>query len=373
METKGTDCKGRSQSRSQDRDPGTRGPRRRGKGMRIPAKAFDLFLLAGALALPLALPAACGDSDGAPDGSVDAGRDGSVDAGPTRQESIPDDAVKHGPADDEFPPVLQDDSFQEPVPMEGPINTAGAEDSPFVTADGRDFYFFFTPDVRVPPNEQLLDGVTGIWHSQWDGGAWSEPVRVLLSQDVALDGSVFVQGDVMWFGSIRAGNYGQVDIYTARLENGVWTDVENAGEQLNETYDVGELHLSADGQTMYCGRPGGGGKDIFVLHKTDQGWSEPETLPDTVNSADHSEDQPALSPDGTELWFTGQSRLGYPGPAVFRSIRQPDGTWGRAEEIISQFAGEPSIDPNGNVYFVHHFMDRNMNMLEADIYVARRK
>ena len=47
--------------------------------------------------------------------------------------------------------------------MEGPVNTAGAEDSPFVTPDGQTLYFFFTPDVRVPAEQQLLDGVTGIW------------------------------------------------------------------------------------------------------------------------------------------------------------------------------------------------------------------
>jgi len=37
--------------------------------------------------------------------------------------------------------------------------------------------------------------------------------------------------------------------------------------------------------------------------------------------------------------------------------------------ILSRFAGEASLDRDGNVYFTHHFF-RNGEMLEADIYVA---
>jgi len=42
------------------------------------------------------------------------------------------------------------------------------------------------------------------------------------------------------------------------------------------------------------------------------------------------------------------------------------------ELVISQFAGEPSVDANGNIYFVHYFY-RDGRMIEADIYVAYHK
>jgi len=42
-------------------------------------------------------------------------------------------------------------------------------------------------------------------------------------------------------------------------------------------------------------------------------------------------------------------------------------------ELVSQFAGEPTLDDAGNLYFVHHFFTREMEMIEADIYVARRR
>jgi hypothetical protein len=34
---------------------------------------------------------------------------------------------------------------------------------------------------------------------------------------------------------------------------------------------------------------------------------------------------------------------------------------------------EPSVDGEGNIYFVHHFCTADSGMIEADIYIARGK
>ncbi|MBU1880766.1 hypothetical protein KKA08_01945, partial [bacterium] len=106
----------------------------------------------------------------------------------TREESLPDDAVKMTPADDVFQPVLHSALWDEPGPMAGPINTAGAEDAPVISPDGQTFIFFFTPDIDVLPEDQLLDGITGIWWCQKNGGEWTEPERMVLNNDISLDG-----------------------------------------------------------------------------------------------------------------------------------------------------------------------------------------
>ncbi len=102
-------------------------------------------------------------------------------------------------------------------------------------------------------------------------------------------------------------------------------------------------------------------------------WGEPVPLPAPINTPDLNEDQPFISPDGNELWFTGESRLGYPGPAVFRCFKLADGSWGAPQEILSNFAAEPTLDQQGNLYFVHHYLNRAMEIIEADIYVATRE
>ena len=58
-------------------------------------------------------------------------------------------------------------------------------------------------------------------------------------------------------------------------------------------------------------------------------------------------------------------------PALYRSIKI-DGEWSTPELIVSQFAGEPTLDDSGNLYFVHHYY-RDSTMIEADIYVAYKK
>jgi hypothetical protein len=74
---------------------------------------------------------------------------------------------------------------------------------------------------------------------------------------------------------------------------------------------------------------------------------------------------PYVSPDGQELWFT---RTYQGSPAIYRSHRIA-GAWSEPELIVSQFAGEPSLDVEGNLYFVHHWI-RDGVILDADLYVA---
>lgn len=289
----------------------------------------------------------------------------------TRAGAIPADAVKVTTATDILPPVLHSAEFQSPIPMPGPVNTAGAEDSPFISPDGSEFYFFFTPDVRVPAEKQLLDHVTGIWSTTRANGSWSEPARVVLNNDLALDGCPFLRADTLWFCSARAGNYRSVDLYTAQRVNGAWTNVQNAGAQLNSDYKAGEMALSPDGQVMYWGSGdfAGGTNVLYQSNKSATGWDAPFRMANVNNVSNAF--LPFVTPDGSEFWFTASSGLGYPGPALFRSLKQGSG-WGTPVEIVSQFAGEPTLDSKGNLYFVHHYFRANMTMIEADLYVAYR-
>ena len=282
----------------------------------------------------------------------------------SRSAMIPPIAVKISPQSDMHPPILHVSDYAQPIPVYGLVNTAGAEDSPFITPDGTTLYFFFTPDVDVPVERQILDGVTGIYESHKVSGEWSEPERIMLQDPGKLsgDGCEFVQNDTMWFCTVREG-YTGLHWFTTQRVAGKWVDWEIA--DFDPDYQVGELHFSADGRQLYFGsdRPGGqGGLDIWVLNWVDERWGEPANLT-AVNTADN-EGWPALSPDGHELWFSRNY-------SIWRSTRE-DGEWQAAELIVSSLAGEPTIDAVGNLYFVHHYFE-NDKMIEADIYVANRR
>lgn len=227
--------------------------------------------------------------------------------------------------------------------------------------------FFFTPTIENPPEMQVLDGVTGLYFSDWEGSGWGAPLRVILTKPgkYALDGCGTLRGDVLWFCSVREGNLREIDIWTATRSEKSW-EVENAGERLNQELMVGEMHLSADGNLMFYhtnSLPGQGGLDIWQIRRQGESWSGPENV--TAVNTPGDEGWPFLSEDGQELWFT---RTYQGSPAVFRSVW--DGSdWGAPELIVSQFAGEPTLDQAGNLYFVHHIVIDGV-IRDADIYVA---
>lgn len=294
----------------------------------------------------------------------------------SREEAIPEDAIKITPETDLFPPIIHSKAYNQAIPMPGPVNTAGGEDACFITPDGNTFLFFFTPDVNIPANEQLLDGVTGNWWCHKQGGSWTEPTRIILSDTLALDGAPFYQDNILWFASFRVGNYGEDgDMWTATYDNGEWKNIENAGQLLNEVYNIGEMHITSDGKSLYFHRESSensGEYDLYVTTLVDNIWTEPKNLGPPISTS-HDDSRPFITEDGNEIWFTRPSMKGYTGPAVYQSIKNPDGTWGEPVEIASNFAAEPTLDAAGNLYFVHHFFDEQMNMVEADIYVAYKQ
>jgi hypothetical protein len=250
------------------------------------------------------------------------------------------------------------------------INTTGLEDSPFITLNGGQMIFFFTPTIENPPEQQLLDGVTGLYISDWEGTRWGAPQRILLTGagQLALDGCATLSGDELWFCSAREGNLREIDIWRATRVNGEWGDVRNAGELLNVDYQVGEMHINLAGDLIIYHSTtlsGAGGMDLWQTRLVDGVWQPPENL--AALNTPEDDGWPFLSVDGQELWFTRW----YQGtPAIYRSIWDGAG-WSASELIVSSFAGEPTLDAAGNLYFVHHTVIDGV-IRDADIYLARR-
>ncbi len=286
---------------------------------------------------------------------------------PDRESLIPTDQAKITPETDVYPLVSETDEYENPVPLPYPVNTRGAEDSAYMMPDGQTLYVWFTPSPQIPVEKQVIDGVTGIYvfHKTPDG--WSDAERVMLQDPgkLSLDGCGFVQNNTIWFCAAREG-YTGLHWFTAEFKEGVWQNWQLA--DFEESYEVGELHITADGSELYfhSSRVGGqGGYDIWVSQNLDGVWQEPVNIA-AVNSP-QTDGWPYISSDGSELWIT----RGNGAPELWRSKRV-NGEWTEPQKMFSHFSGEASMDNEGNVYFTHHFYKDNV-MLEADIYVAYRK
>jgi len=295
---------------------------------------------------------------------------------PSRSEvltrgSVVEPKERMNPVEDPTPPILHVEGWEQPIPLSGPINTSGGEDSPFFDPTRNALFFFFTPDTTIPAEEQIGDGFTGIYVSYLEHGEWSEPERIWLTEgeELALDGCPTVRGNTLWFCSIRNGNYRSIDFWTASFDGERWGNIHNAGQALNKSISIGEMDISNDNQMIlfHAALPGGQGEnDLWITTATAHGWDEPQNLSNVNSEFDDS--RPFFTEDDQEIWFT---RTYQGSPAVYRSIWEGD-EWSTPQLIISQFAGEPTIDHDGNIYFAHHFI-KDGKILDADIYVAYKK
>ncbi len=283
-----------------------------------------------------------------------------------RESKIPAYAIKMTPEIDKLPPILHSDQYEEPVPLPYPINTKGAEDSAFITPDGKTLYIWSTPDPQVPVEKQVIDEVTGIYVSKLVNDEWTKPKRIYFQDagKLSLDGCLFVKDNKAWVCSAREG-YAGLHWVTATFKEGKWQNWKV--DDFNPEYEVGELHIYNDELYFHSARAGGKGQyDIWMSKMVDGEWRQPVNI-DIVNS-EETDGWPYVTSDGTELWFT-RTYLG--SPAIFMSLRTGD-EWGEPELILSQFAGESTLDDQGNIYFTHHFYEDG-EMIEADYYIARKK
>lgn len=117
--------------------------------------------------------------------------------------------------------------------------------------------------------------------------------------------------------------------------------------------------LSPDGKRLFFSsdRPGGmGGKDLYVVYRQGNAWSEPENLGPTINTAG-DELYPFMDAEGW-LYFATDSRPGLGKQDIFRSKELAGGKWSPVENpgspINSAYDDFGLIIDNkaGNGYFV---------------------
>lgn len=100
---------------------------------------------------------------------------------------------------------------------------------------------------------------------------------------------VFFTDSMALFASNRPGGYGGYDIYITRLGDLGWSTPENLGPTVNSAHDDVSPYLALDGRTLYfsSNRPESiGGYDVFKTIYTDNArrWSRPNNLGFGINS-----------------------------------------------------------------------------------------
>jgi hypothetical protein len=121
--------------------------------------------------------------------------------------------------------------------------------------------------------------------------------------------SLSADGLELYLASRRAGGFGGIDLWvtTRPTTEDEWDPPKNLGPDINSSVEDMGVCLSQDGLELYFQsvRAGGYGQgDIWVTKRTsrDESWDKPENLGPLVNSGNWDYN-PCLSSDGLELYF----------------------------------------------------------------------
>ncbi|MBN1116265.1 MAG: OmpA family protein [Bacteroidales bacterium] len=161
-----------------------------------------------------------------------------------------------------------------------------------------------------------------------------------ITPDLGSDGNLFLcgssaDGNMLIFVSYNAGR-GYDLYYSEKGKSGKFNKAEPFPDVINSGFNETSASVSNDG-TLYfsSNRLGGyGGTDIYSSEKIEGVWSQPENLGNNVNSA-FDEEFPMLSFDNSRLFFTSEGHLNMGGYDIFFSNRNTDNSWSKAMNVGS--------------------------------------
>jgi outer membrane protein OmpA-like peptidoglycan-associated protein/tetratricopeptide (TPR) repeat protein len=168
------------------------------------------------------------------------------------------------------------------------------------------------------------------------------------------------------------------DFYIAQRKEGKWGASKGLSSIINTpNFNEGAQSLSPDGLYLFftsCGRPDSFGRcDIYLSHKEGNSWGVPFNLGNKVNSI-YWDSQPAISPDGSTLYFVSNRPGGYGSYDIWKSTLQSDGYWSAAvnlgPEINTPYDEHtPFLHPDGRTLYFSS--DGWPGMGNKDIFLSR--
>ncbi len=144
-------------------------------------------------------------------------------------------------------------------------------------------------------------------------------------------------------------------IYTAQRDSrGAWSKATPI--EIKSKSHAGTAGISPDGQNMLVFIAGANRTgSLYTIRKEADGWLSPVTLGKPINSQ-YLETTASITPDGKTIYFASDRRGGHGGLDLYKSEKQPDGTWGTPENLGSDINTEydedaPFIHPDSRTLF----------------------
>lgn len=218
----------------------------------------------------------------------------------------PEKAASRPEMDGYFPSDIytaspKDGKWIEPKGLGANINTHFDEEAVGISPDGKKLTVY-VDHIDSSGNLYVTEpNKTGV------GFKKIERLDEKINEGFESTGSMNNTGDVFAFSSNRKGGLGEKDIYIIRkLSNGKWALPQNLGTSINTKYNEDFPHLAKDGKTLYFASEGHssmGGYDLFKSewNEEQKNWSDPQNLGYPIND----------TYDNESIFFVGDGAYAY--------------------------------------------------------------
>lgn len=187
------------------------------------------------------------------------------------------------------------------TPVVAPFSGRFRDGDPFITADGKEFYFVSNRSWSGDSTKKDLD----IWRMKKTPAGWSEPVRLPEPVNSAANEyyPTLTDQGVLYFSSERGG--GDANIYRSIPLNGSYFSVHKMGIQINTEFHEYEPFIARDESYMIfmSTRPNSlTNGDLYFSQRINGIWQSAVILPPPFNSTG-TEWSPSVSRDGKYIFF----------------------------------------------------------------------
>ena len=256
----------------------------------------------------------------------------------------------------------------DPVNMGDSINTEVPEYYPTLTIDANKLIF----------TRRVNNSNEDFYESNWKGDHWSKAESLPGNINTNFnEGAQNISQDGQWLlftGCNFPQGFGSCDLYISYLTNDGWSTPENLGNTVNSEFWESAPSLSPDKRDLYfaSNRPGGyGGNDIYVCHHLPNGhWTLPQNLGPAINTSGE-ESTPFIHADNQSLYFTSNGHPGYGNNDLFVSRKDANGKWGKPENLgypINTIEDEGSIVISADGKTAYYASDRADSRGKMDLY-----
>ena len=237
-------------------------------------------------------------------------------------------------------------------------NQKYSDHSPSVSPDGK---------IIIYQSNRISKGAYKIYVKKKSGKQWLPPQELLLAKEftgnIAAPFMTYDQNSLL-ISSDNESGLGDVDIWISRrMGELTFSKPENLGAPVNSKGYDGFASISPDGKSLFfireCPKKKGY-KDhifgIFVSRKVGGKWTEPEMIPEPVNSST-SEFGPIILADGRSLLFSSARPGGYGGYDLYKTEMLSGGKWTEpvnlGPTINTSFDDRmASIPATGNIIYI---------------------